>query len=160
MDQLFNEIRAAVANNAWVLALFGVLAVPDICAALESPDGTTSGAKYKAWITANLGDKYACLDAGEIYKMRCSMLHEGASATANYKRTIFVASGSNTFHMNILGDALNLDLKTFAEDVITAASRWLSANKDTEPVKTNLEKLIRWYPNGLPGYFANIPVLA
>jgi hypothetical protein len=90
-------------DGLWVLALFGLLAVPDICAALDDPQRTTSGAQYKAWFKANLGDKYpdpqlpevirAEIRAGrlpgdpdqprpdlahELYKIPCSMLHEGA----------------------------------------------------------------------------------
>jgi hypothetical protein len=62
VDHIFSEIRAAVSSGAWVLALFGVLAIPDICSALNSPDGRTKGKKYQAWFTHNLGAKYPSLD--------------------------------------------------------------------------------------------------
>ncbi len=159
MEQIFGEIRAAVRGNAWILALFGILAIPDICAALGSADGKTSGQKYRDWIDANLRAKYTGLDAGELYRMRCSMLHQASSNTARYERIIFVAPGPVRMHNNVINNALNLDLPTFAEDIITAASDWLAANRDTEPVKTNLASIVRWYPDGFRPYVGRMPVL-
>ena len=122
MDQIFREIRAAVTGNAWVLALFGILAIPDICGALDSNDGRALGSRYKAWFTANVGQKYPRLDADECYQMRCSMLHQGASAAASYSRVIFVGPGPLKVHNSVSGgNALYLDLPTFCEDVISAA---------------------------------------
>jgi hypothetical protein len=36
------------------LALSAVLTVPDICSALESPDGEANGARYKAWVNQHV----------------------------------------------------------------------------------------------------------
>lgn len=166
MELLFGEIRAAINGGLWVMALMSTLAVPDICAALGSPDGETKGAKgakYRAWWEANLAAKYPRTDAGEFYKLRCSMLHQGGTATPAYARTVFVAARPHIVH-NCWADndgmnSLILDLPTLASDVIAAAQKWLAANKDSEPVKTNLTKLIAWHPNGLAP-FEDFPALA
>ena len=115
MDDLIAEIRVAVDGGAWTLALAGELALPDICVALESPNGETTARQYKAWWRSNLSDEYPSVDAGEIYKMRCSMLHQRKSKKATYLRVIFVAAlpHGGTFNRNIMNDALNLDLPTF-----------------------------------------------
>ncbi|ANA85427.1 hypothetical protein BOWSER_32 [Gordonia phage Bowser] len=161
MDHIFNEIRAAVNGNAWILALFGTLAIPDICAALGSPNGKTTGEKYRRWIYHNLRAEYPQLDPAELWQMRCSMLHQGSSKTATYARVIFVAPfQGNVFHNNVINDALNLDLPTFCADVISAGERWYAANQHVDHVAQNLESLVRWHDNGLPPYIVGAPVLS
>ena len=160
MEHIFREIRAAVTGNALVLALFGILAIPDICGALASQDGRATGSRYKAWFAANLGSQYPSLDAAEFYKMRCSMLHQGATATANYCRTIFTPPGPVTIHNSVVNDALVLDLPTFSEDLIAAAESWLVSNGGDEPVKSNLARLVRWHPHGLAPYIVGTPIIS
>lgn len=48
MEQFIKEICAAVDGGAWILALAGMLALPNMCAAIESPNGKTSGPKYRS----------------------------------------------------------------------------------------------------------------
>ncbi|MDQ1181981.1 hypothetical protein [Rhodococcus sp. SORGH_AS_0301] len=159
MDDLIGEIQAAVRGNAWILALAGALALPDMCAALASSNGETTGAKYKAWWKANLGPTYPNLDADEIYKMRCSMLHQGRSATRSYARVIFIAPGGPMFHNNVINDAMNLDLPTFCNDVITAVEKWRKDEISNPVVLANAEHLLRWHRGGLSPYIVGIDVL-
>lgn len=159
MEQLAAEIRAAVNHGAWVLALTGTLALPDICAALESENGRSSGSRYRAWIRTWLGEQYPELDPGEIYQMRCSMLHQGRTQTGAYERVIFVAPGPLKAHNNVLGDALNLDLPTFCEDVLSAVDRWKTDMEGNPNYERNSPSLIQWYPEGLAPYVEGLPVL-
>lgn len=161
MEQLLNEIDAAVKGNAWVLALSGTLALPDICAALQSANGETKRSKYENWVREWLSPAYPELDAAELYQMRCSMLHQGRSAGSSYARVLFVAPvNGNVFHNNILNDALNLDLPTFCSDVSTAVRQWKSSMKDDENFLRNSTSLMRWYPAGLAPYIVGAPVLS
>jgi hypothetical protein len=160
MDQMLHEIEAAVRGNAWMLALSATLALPDICAALQSPNGETKRSKYENWVQEWLGDKYPDLDASELYQMRCSMLHQGKSQGSSYSRVIFVAPGSNFFHNNILNDALNLDLPTFCSDVASAVRKWQAAVEGSPDYIRNSVALMRWYPNGLPPYIVGVSVLS
>lgn len=156
-----NEIKAAVDGQAWMLALTGVLSLPDMCAALESENGKTTGQKYKAWVRAWLGDKYTTIDPDDLWQLRCSMLHQGRSKTATYSRIIFVAP-NNVFsgHNNILNDALNLDLPTFCQDVLTAVKQWQKSMEGNSHYLINSIGLMRWYPHGLPPYIVGPPVLS
>lgn len=161
MDDLLKEIRAAVQGKAWVLALFGTLALPDICAALGSSNGQTNGNKYKRWVRENLGDDYPNLDPGELWQMRCSMLHQGNSSTASYSRVVFmVRANGNVYHNNILGDALNLDLEIFCGDVLRAVGTWLEANKLEPNVVRNSVSVVRWHRGGLAPYVSGADVLS
>lgn len=155
------EIEAAVKGNAWVLALSGTLALPDICAALQSPNGETKRSKYENWVRQWLGAAYPELDPAELYQMRCSMLHQGRSGGTSYTRVLFVAPGSgHVFHNNILNDALNLDLPTFCNDVSAAVRLWQSVMVDDENYLRNSSALMRWYPEGLAPYIVGTPVLS
>ena len=165
MDDLMNEIRAAVSGRAWILALTGTLALVDACAAVESDTGWATRDKFKPWWTQHLGPKYPQLDADELYQLRNSLLHTGRTVPPQgggnrYSRFIFVAPvNGNVFHNNVINDALNLDLPTFCSDVLTAATRWRKAVESTDAYQRNAEHLIRWYPGGLPPYMVGAPVL-
>ncbi|MEO8049751.1 MAG: hypothetical protein ABI833_04980 [Acidobacteriota bacterium] len=49
MKEITDEVEKALSAGFYHLAIITALGLPDICAALESDDGETSGAKYKAW---------------------------------------------------------------------------------------------------------------
>jgi hypothetical protein len=73
--ELIGQTHAASAAGMYYLALFGILAVPDICGALDSDNGRASGPKYKDWLRAHVPEHAARAD--EIYGLRCSLLHQG-----------------------------------------------------------------------------------
>ena len=81
MDDFLNQVDLA-ANTAglYFLALAGALVIPDICGALESPDGKTNGARYTAWFNTNVAPKYSAglvqLSGEDCYFFRCSFLHQ------------------------------------------------------------------------------------
>ena len=74
---MIRQIRAAIAAELPYVALFGILALPDICGALESENGKATGPKYKAWLTANVPEEAAIADM--LYGLRCSLLHQGSA---------------------------------------------------------------------------------
>lgn len=144
-----------------MLALTGTLALPDMCAALESDIGTTTGARYKAWVSTWIAPEYADLDADELWRLRCSMIHQGRSETADYERIIFVAPNSGTsFHNNVFDNALNLDLPTFCGDVMDAVRRWETSMQGNANYELNIQSLMRWHPKGLSPYIVGVPVLS
>ncbi len=63
-------------------------------------------------------------------------------------------------HCNVMNDALNLGIRKFCTDVIRAAENWLRKVESTELFKTNYNKFIRTYPQGLPPYVVGIPVIS
>ncbi len=141
------------------------LCVPDICAALESADGKTTRTKYKAWIDEYLvkarPDKYGDrLSADHIYQFRCAVLHQGRTKhdKGEYERILFFEPGAEIsvtgIHCCIVGAntenrSLIIDLKQFCTDVVAGAKTWLTKNQENENYKTNYERLIRRYPEGI-----------
>lgn len=161
MDQLMNEIRAAIQGQAWLLALAGTLALPDMCAALESKDGKTDRHLYKAWVDRWLGDKYSTLESKDLYQMRCSFLHQGKASSKAYERIVFTGVTRDVvMHNNVIDGALNLDLPTFCEDIFAAVHQWQAAMTENTNYQTNIQKLVRWHPAGLAPYIVGIPVLS
>jgi hypothetical protein len=62
--------------------------------------------------------------------------------------------------MNIMGDALNIDVRLFCLEMVVSARQWLAGVAGTEPYETNLNAFVRRYPNGLPPYIGGVPVIS
>lgn len=169
MRELLRQIEAALEANLYYLALFASLALPDICGAIDSSDGTASGAKYVAWFDKYVAPRYRFLKhqylTGEdCYRFRCSLLHQGRTQhpRSSYSRVIFVEPPKDelTLHLNLIDDALNVDMHIFCRDLIIGAQQWLDEVENTERFKTNYDKFMRWYPQGLPPYIVGRPVIS
>lgn len=148
VKDLLSQIRSAINSNLYFLALFGALAIPDICGALGSANGEASGKKYKDWFDQNVTAKYGTLLNGEdCYYYRCSCLHQGSSYNprSTYSKIIFIEPGTSgfTMHRNVINDMLNIDLKMFCEDMISSAEAWLAVNEGTPLYATNAAKFIQ-----------------
>ena len=59
---------------------------------------------------------------------------------------------TNTFHYNILNDALNIDVGLFCREMAAGARNWLNAVENTPRFRANYDKFARRYPNGLAPY--------
>lgn len=150
--------------------LAGALVIPDICGALESPNGETSGSIYMAWFDSHVAPIYShggrppMLTGDNCYRFRCSFLHQGRTQhpRGGYNRILFVEPGASTnvFHMNVLGDALNIDVRLFCLEMVAAARNWLSTVSATLPYETNLSAFVRRYPTGLSPYIVGVPVIS
>ena len=80
MQDVIQQIRNANRGGLYYVALFSALALPDICAALESNDGQASKDKFIAWFDAHVTPRYnGFLDGETCYNFRCSMLHQGST---------------------------------------------------------------------------------
>lgn len=164
MDAIFEEIRRALDARLYYLALVGTLALPDICAALESTDGQTTGPKYKAWCDQWLSARYPDITADDLWFMRCGVVHQGRAGhpKSQFARVVFTVPSADhsVWHNNVVNDALNLDIEIFCYDVIEAACQWYDTKQNDPHVLANLPRLMRYYPNGLAPYLQGMPVVA
>ena len=168
MEQLLNEIRIAMDNKLYFVALQAALTIPDICGAIESDNGIATGEKYCRWY-----DKYAKHRIGhfamaeDIYLFRCSLLHQGTSIPsprgkqkATYSKIIFAApySDSLTIHNCVNMEVLSIDIEIFCNGLIEAAEDWKSDMKkeNNANYNNNVVKTIRYYPDGIPPYIVGI----
>ena len=97
-----SEIEKAVENKLYIIALTSALALPDICACLESSnpnDNSGVRKRYKKWYIKNAQNR-CLLDAESCYKYRCSMVHSNNSLidTACEKVAFFLPPVNTTFN--------------------------------------------------------------
>lgn len=163
MRDFLRQIRLAIDANLYFVALFSVLAIPDLCGAISSKGGTSSKKKYIEWFDKYVAANYF-LKGEDCYYFRCSLLHQGSSQheASNYQRVLFVepASTTHVFHNNIIMDALNIDVTIFCQDMVKGVEVWLKEVEETELYGKNYDKFLRRYPNGLSPYIVGIPVIS
>jgi hypothetical protein len=119
---------AANEGRLYYLALAGALTIPDMCAALESKDGETAGPKFIAWFDKNFAHRHVTnkgetiLTGAQCYGYRCSFLHQGRMQhrQSGDRRLFFFEPGDSpiSWHMNIWGDLLNIDVQKFGNDIL------------------------------------------
>lgn len=165
MRDLLQQIELALQANLYYVSLLSALSVPDMCAALFSPDGQTSGAKYAAWFDQYVAQRYnGKLDGQTCYQFRCSLLHQGTTQhpSSQYSRILFIeptGMHGSIAHNNVLEDVLNIDVRIFCRDIIVSANNWLTANQDTTTYRQNYSRFIQRYPNGIAPYISGVPVI-
>jgi len=164
MQDVIEQIRASNAASLYYVSLISALALPDICAALESDNGQASKEKYVSWINTHVAPRYnGFLDGETCYYFRCSMLHQGSTQHPRgpYSRIIFVEPDQSgvVLHNNIMNDALNIDIRIFCEDLCRAAENWWRDNAAQPNVQTNLQRFVTRHPNGLAPYIRGVSVI-
>jgi len=162
MHRLIAETRAALASQLFLLSLQSALATIDICAALNSEDGRTSGAKFKEWFQTHLREKYPNVEPHDLYLIRCGVLHQGKLTGSGYDAILFTlpTASNNVFHNNTFDNALNLDLNIFVNEILAAVETWWEANRETTHVARNASDMMQLRPNGLAPYIVGTPILA
>lgn len=92
IQRIINEVRTAIENDCYIVALMGALTLPDICGKSAYPE-LTVGARYTKWCdtyvypartdidesTVNVDCGITNVNGKIIYSLRCSLLHQGSS---------------------------------------------------------------------------------
>lgn len=162
MNELLQQIEASYKTGQLYLALFSTLTLPDICGAISSDNGMATGQKYKDWFDKFVSHKYrGMFDGSNCYAFRCAALHQGKAEHKNlgYERVVFLAPDNNcVLHLNILNDALNLDLVTFCSDVINGVREWMAGECECANFQKNMPSLLKRHVGGLPPYVTGTDV--
>lgn len=93
VNRIIKEIKVALDNECYIVALMGALTLPDICGKSAYPKLKNVGERYKRWCdtyvypqiqhtdeddkTLDCGITY--LSGEIIYSLRCYMLHQGSA---------------------------------------------------------------------------------
>jgi hypothetical protein len=164
----FEQVAIGGEGPHYYLALSGAFVIPDMCGAMESDDGRATGARNTAWFDRHMAPRHLqrpaedpFLSGEDCWRLRCSSLHQGTTQhdQSSYSRILFTEPGPNTFHMNIINDALNIDIREFCREMAESASAWLDDAEDGEQFKGNYDKFLQRYPNGLSPYMVGTPLI-
>src|SRR5438034_10773126 len=117
--------RCRSAKAYWSM-LHVIVCIPDICGALQAPNGEATQRRYEAWCNKYLVQPL--LSAAERYVIRCALLHQGHAITGKSVRYIGIAYGqpssSGTVdHMRVDGEALHLDASKLMDETKLAVDR-------------------------------------
>ncbi len=96
IKRLINEINRSRLNGCYLVALMSALTLPDICGKAEFPNEKGEGKRYRDWceryidpfesrtvdenglFCSNKDNGIPYISSLVVYKLRCSLLHEGA----------------------------------------------------------------------------------
>ncbi|HEV2124461.1 MAG TPA: hypothetical protein VGW38_17040 [Chloroflexota bacterium] len=174
MHDFLDQIEIASGDaRLYYLALAGALLVPDICGALEAPNGEATANSYQQWFDANyaqimLGGS-SPLTAHDCWRFRCSFLHQGRTQhpQSGYTRIMFIEPGGPYPIMHMCSSttmnnesALQIDVRLFCMEMVAVARRWLADVQGTEPFETNLQLFVRRHPNGIAPYIVGVPIIS
>jgi hypothetical protein len=168
MRELFDQVEAVASTRLYYIALMSALAIPDICAAMESENGEANRPKYEGWFDRHVAPRYetrwgCTLDGTTAYQFRCSMLHQGRTQhkAGTYSRLLFLEPGASrtVMHNNILNDALNIDVSIFCTDVVDAAREWITEAEQLPAYQRNFPLFVQRYADGFAPYIGGIPVI-
>ena len=94
VNKLIDDIKKALDNDLYYVALASALTLPDICGKAEYPQERSTKKRYVAWYNERIG-KYEknhhvnfdmpYLSGEVVYCLRCSFLHEGNPNVDNEK---------------------------------------------------------------------------
>lgn len=160
MDEIIGGLRAAVDSNSLYAALALALAVPDICARIETPE-VRSGTRYARWWNENAVGRYSYtgwesgphifLSGDDVYALRCALLHEGqADITEQRVRRVlerFVFTEDTRVHCNQVDKVLQLSVSTFCRDIADAATAWV-AGRGENGLPSEPQAVISIVPSG------------
>ena len=86
INRLVQDIRKALENELYFVALSSALTLPDICGKVAYPNEKSSRKRYIFWYEDEIGkyeknpddkENMPYLSGEVIYSLRCSLLHEG-----------------------------------------------------------------------------------
>lgn len=172
MEVLFNQIHVAARLNLYYLALFAALTLPDICAAMDAPDGEAHKPLYIQWFDKFVAPLHSSGASGTgpitgqvAYELRCSILHQarardpkhffavvGFVPAANPMTSVTLAIGKLTVNGKEEPNFLALTIVDFCEKVLTGARTWLDSARGTDLFELNYERFVRLRPEGYKFY--------
>jgi len=153
MRNLIAAVTLSCTQENWYSALYIALTMPDICAKLEDPGLNGAGGRYKAWFDTYLkptyksefhGPDFHFLTAGDLWALRCSLLHEGTDEiSAQRSREVlrqfkFTTQG---MHRGKMQDVLVLNVSSFCSEMIAAVECWLEAKKLDQAVQKRIAEM-------------------
>lgn len=153
MQGLIEAVKLSCTQGNWYSALYIALTLPDICTKLENPSSKESGKRYRDWFDKYLkqtyksefhGPDFYFLTSGDIWALRCSLLHEGTDEISNQKsREVLrqIKFTTNLVHRGKMGDVLVLNVAMFCEEMLAAVKRWIHATASDSAIQERIAEM-------------------
>ncbi|MCC7097277.1 MAG: hypothetical protein IT472_08870 [Thermomonas sp.] len=153
MLPILSEIDGCLTSGHYFAALTLALTLPDVCVSLGSgPDGPTVKAGkvsqlYKQWCSDNL-DESASLDPELCWDLRNGAVHEATLRLKGYQQIVFSTPDSriSVHGVSVVSGAitvLHMDIAQCCHALVTAAQRWLHAQRRDPIVESGLRRMVR-----------------
>jgi hypothetical protein len=144
VEDLLDQIDAALAASLYYVALMGALALPDIAGALGSGKGKATDNSYIRWFDTNLPSYAGHFPGKQVYRLRSSLLHQGSAHPHGPGGTRVLIMERQVVHLVTMKfdnqTAFVLHAPTLVGDITVAARAWLPSVQGTEPYETNAAK--------------------
>jgi len=177
LNTYWDEMTRCRSAGAYWALLHVTVCLPDICAALQAPNGETSPKRYVKWCNKHLQNTF--LSGAERYRMRCKVLHQGRATTdqpaGRYVGFSFgqPSSTGQVDHLRVDAGCLNIDVGCLGDETKSGVLQWarsLEANPGCPEARhafKNLSSLVQVKqcsfpvpaPNGMLGMPQFVTVL-
>jgi hypothetical protein len=155
----FEEMARCAAAGHYFALLHVIVALPDVCAALEDPK-TKPGERYEAW--CGRYHHHGLLSPVEFYDLRCKLLHQGQAVgrgRGRYETYSFPVRPDISLHRVVVKAEANitLDPRQMAIEMRQAIEAWFADLRRPEnaprfqAVRANLPLLVREQVKSIPG---------
>ena len=158
-----DEMERCERSGCYWALLHLVVVIPDICGALEAPNGEATKAAYVDWCKRMLPQAPpAPLTPDERYEMRCILLHQGRTLASKGRYTYFKftpppPAGVTLHGVQQASDQITLDVVELSTEMKKALRGWFQSLVGPAQVghaataSANLTKLVTVKPLPVPG---------
>lgn len=161
------QMKQASDAGLFFPALVLALTLPDICSALASENGRSSGSKYRQWIREWVYPDWSDDFPEKLWDYRCALLHQGRSTQGKSGSfpIAFIVPDPNRPRLHNITTSFGADEVTWCDvtslvnDVGRAVGTWLSAHGRSSLVRRNLERSIHLRAKGIPPHLDGVPVV-
>lgn len=139
---LVAELDRTMSAKAWAASGMFIFAIIDAMAWALKADGEVKGADYIAWVDEYMPDNQPHeyhYDGVDLYKGRCALLHNFATAAKHTKKFAFVDCGPHRYRRDIDASLVILSIEQFRDDLWNAVARFLRAAR-ARPDWPDIEK--------------------
>ena len=156
----FEEMQKCAAVGLYFALLHIIVALPDVCAALEEPDARPSD-RYESWVGRYR--RQELFSPAEFWDLRCKLLHQGQAVgkeRGRYRTFSFPVHPGVSIHLGAVVPEANLilDPRRMAIDMRQAIEAWFADLRQPEnaarlaAVRTRLPLLVREQRKEIPGF--------
>jgi hypothetical protein len=151
----FAEMERCLRHECYWALLHIVVVLPDICAALETKNGQTSGELYQRWCSSYWPSKR--LSPEQRWSIRCALLHQGRAVLRTGESLSYIRPappGSRVHeYLDPTEKNITLEVDKLAAEVRKAIHAWasdLQKNRVNPTKLNNVRRHMRWLAKEKP----------